>query len=253
MKCGVSSYRFALILATSIMVLLGSMLFVEAQTNVVAAALAATTAPGAPTQTAPAQDTVLPNMLSTLNVWVAWIGAIMAGLSILFMVLLAAAGSSIYLHYRQGAKAVEEAGARIDKKLAEFEKTHDIAKLETPDKIREDMRRELEPRIEAVRARMQNHDEHFTSKIDGIAKEIQSLEDQLTKRLTIEQMLVEMDKKYRPPQDLQEKLLGRVLDAFLQVKELNAEEREAIRRILRADRQDGMVVDPPTSPTPKVD
>ncbi len=226
-------------LTICIVALLGNLLLMGAETTVSLAAPGSTAS-----QAASSQDPGVPNVLSKLNTWVQWMGAIVAVLSFLCVLLLGYNFAASLLHYRQAAKQVEDAELRVDHKLLTFERTHEIAKLETPDKILDAMRRELEPRIESVRFGLQKHDEHFALKIQELAEHVQSLKDQLGSRPTIDQITVEMNRKYRPPQDLQQRLLGRVFDAFLQVKTLSREEVESVRAILRADGQEAQACDP---------
>ncbi|HWM24213.1 MAG TPA: hypothetical protein VNP98_05275 [Chthoniobacterales bacterium] len=179
-------------------------------------------------------------VISLLNGWVTILNVMVT------IVIAISAGSTIYQNWRvrkDGERIKIELMAQVEKDLNALKETYELVSLKPPEEILQEARREYEPPIALLRQWVEAQYTELTSAMSTANAELKTnseasmaalsnLRGELLQRPTKDSVLQEVDRKYKSPVDLQESTLRKVLNAFLEMKNLSNEERTSISNAL---------------------
>lgn len=174
--------------------------FVVIVSTATAAAQQAVASPSSPGE--------LERIIATLTWWVTILG-------IFATVVITASALNIVNQIYQARKFADstksELRAEVQRDLHELKEAYQLSALKPPQEILNEARREYDPLIEALRGTVQRFYSELEAKITQVTAENE-----------------------RRRNEVEEALLRKVLNAFIQVKNLSDEERRAVAEALKA-------------------
>jgi hypothetical protein len=201
-----------------------------------------------PSQVSPS-SVGLDHFINSLTCWATILGIFVTG------VIIASSLNIVnqYIQVRkQGEKLTAELKSQLEKEINDLKEKYNLSTLEKPDMIFEKIRNEFAPQIELHRSIIERNykelsslysDASFQNKTSHeeirriIADMKADMKADISKISSKDTILHEINEKYKSALDLQENTLRKVLDAFLKIKNISNEERNAISNELKPDCQ----------------
>jgi hypothetical protein len=143
--------------------------------------------------------------------WVLYLTAWAGLLTALVTILVGVLAVNVVHQYLQGRKIINDTKS----KLSDLEQKYNLSKLRTPDEILAKAREEVGVRLESALARIEAYHESYQRQFEQMP--------------TRDSILLEIKEQYRPPSEIEQQILPKLLLALYEIKTLTNEERNAIR------------------------